>query len=105
MRCWGVQGGGTSPLVEAPQAPDLEGVEGAEGERLEELTFELVQDSRGAARPLNAHPAETEELGQGFDHALRDRTEITRREGGEVMQRNEKQEMVGALHAMMAKAN
>jgi hypothetical protein len=23
-RCWGVQGGASSPLVEAPEAPDLE---------------------------------------------------------------------------------
>jgi len=48
-------------------------------------------------------PAETE-LGQGFERALRDRTDITRRKGGEIMQRNEKQDLIGALHKKMEKS-
>ena len=53
-------------------------------------------------RSLNYEPAETE-LGQGFDA----RCVIEPRhaqEGGEVMQRNEKQELVGALKEKMSKA-
>src|SRR5207245_3775821 len=42
--------------------------------------------------------------GPGVRRALRDRTGICARKGGEVMQRNEKQELIGALREKMSKA-
>jgi large subunit ribosomal protein L10 len=46
-------------------------------------------------------------LGQGFEFAACAAwsNQTTRRKGGEIMQRNEKQEMVGELHAKLAKAD
>src|SRR5439155_14020221 len=87
---WGVQGGG-----------DRRPGGGAEGAGSRAVA-EAGRRSRATTREGNQAPKAPD-----LERLIEGTAEESGQEGGwiTVMQRNEKQEMVGALHAMMAKAN